>query len=81
MALTRRKGMSVSGVGGAKCSAGADPVGTAVDQFGTNRKQTDGSEKKANNAAVVAAATAAFPVLAPFAGFITGVLNFITSSG
>jgi hypothetical protein len=73
--------MSVCGVGGTKGSGCADPVGTAVDQFSTNRKQTDGAEKKANNAAVVAAATTVFPMLAPFAGAITAVLNFITSSG
>jgi hypothetical protein len=56
-------------------------VSTALDQCATERKQGDGTEQKANNAAAVKAMSAAFPMLAPFAGLITGVLNFVTSAG
>jgi hypothetical protein len=71
---------NVCGVNGNSC-AGSSPVSTALDQCATERKQGDGTEQKANNAAAVKAMSAAFPMLAPFAGLITGVLNFVTSAG
>jgi hypothetical protein len=62
-------------------SSSLDEATKVMDACNSNRGNQNNQVQQAKNSAAVSAATAAFPMLAPFAGIITGVLNFITSAG